>query len=183
MIIKTFNHTNKDVLDKPIREAARAVIIEDKKILLVHLEKTNEYKFPGGGVETNESLIDALKREVLEESGKEVIESSYIGLIDQYYPDLYDLGKVFSMNSHYFFAKISNINSELNLSKSESELGFKPVFIDIDEAINVNQLCLNNDSKYHWTERELYMLKYLKENYNERFWKSQRVWKHWVWTS
>lgn len=169
MLIKTFNYTNQNGLHKPLREATRAVIIEDKKILLVHLAKTDEYKFPGGGVEKNENLTDALKREVLEESGKEVIDSTYIGYIDQYYPDKFDKSKIFSMNSHYFFVKISKNNNELNLSESESELGFKPVFIEIDKAIALNELCLKKGSTNHWTERELYMLKYLKENYNERF--------------
>ncbi len=43
------------------RSAVRAIIIKENKILMVLLEKTNEYKFPGGGVEENETFEDALK--------------------------------------------------------------------------------------------------------------------------
>ena len=36
---------------------------------MAHLEKTNEYKFPGGGKNENETIDEAIKREVLEEVG------------------------------------------------------------------------------------------------------------------
>ena len=50
------------------REAVRAVIIKNNKILMVN-SKNKDYKFPGGGVKKYEEKLDALKREVEEETG------------------------------------------------------------------------------------------------------------------
>ncbi|MDR2535311.1 MAG: hypothetical protein LBD29_04675 [Treponema sp.] len=42
------------------RNAVRAIIINSNKLLMAHLEKTDEYKFPGGGKEENETTEEAL---------------------------------------------------------------------------------------------------------------------------
>ncbi len=52
------------------RLAARAVLRRrDGKYALMYTEKFDLYSLPGGGVEKGEGLIDALKREILEETG------------------------------------------------------------------------------------------------------------------
>ena len=58
-----------------LRNAVRAVIIQGNRILLAHLEKTDEYKFPGGGQKDHETPDEALKREVLEEVGYKIKKS------------------------------------------------------------------------------------------------------------
>ena len=50
------------------REAIRAVILRNNEILLIHTNK-EDYKFPGGGVEGQESHSECLIREVAEETG------------------------------------------------------------------------------------------------------------------
>ncbi len=56
------------------RNSAKAVILKDNKLLAI--EKVDRdgqwYLLPGGGQEFGETLIDALKRECLEEIGAEV---------------------------------------------------------------------------------------------------------------
>lgn len=54
------------------RLSARALIIKEGKILLNEFDHGDYYNLPGGGVELDESLRDAVKREVLEESGLSV---------------------------------------------------------------------------------------------------------------
>ncbi len=49
------------------RTAVRGIIVQKGKLLLV-TNKFGDYKFPGGGVEENESLEDTLSREILEEA-------------------------------------------------------------------------------------------------------------------
>lgn len=58
------------------RDSARAVIFRDEKLSVIYSQKNNFYKIPGGGIETVEDPIDAMIREVKEESGLTVIRES-----------------------------------------------------------------------------------------------------------
>ena len=58
------------------RISAGALIVHDDRILLVRHQKASEYDFwvaPGGGVIGTETLAEAVKREVREETGLEVL--------------------------------------------------------------------------------------------------------------
>lgn len=52
-----------------LRNSARSIIIRDKKVAMIHSLKYDYYKFPGGGIEGNESPIPAMIRETREEAG------------------------------------------------------------------------------------------------------------------
>ncbi|MGE7980679.1 NUDIX domain-containing protein [Psychrobacillus sp. NPDC093200] len=56
------------------RNSAKAIIIDDKRILVIKLHENNEiyYILPGGGQEPGENLHEALKRECREEAGAEI---------------------------------------------------------------------------------------------------------------
>jgi len=59
--------------EKLIIAGVRAVIQDkDKKILLIHRKDTKRWGMPAGSVELGESAMDALKREVKEETGLNV---------------------------------------------------------------------------------------------------------------
>ncbi|MBQ2032672.1 MAG: NUDIX domain-containing protein, partial [Lachnospiraceae bacterium] len=64
--------------DGPVfcRPSARGIIEKDGKFLLMHSRKFGYYKFPGGGIEAGEDPIQALIREVGEETGCVVIPES-----------------------------------------------------------------------------------------------------------
>ena len=67
-----------------------AVIDERARILCVRMNyATHAWTTPGGRVEPGESPLDALKREVLEESGLEVIAEGLVGVYSK--PDKDDL--------------------------------------------------------------------------------------------
>ncbi len=55
-----------------IRVSARGIIIHQNQILLNNFGKGEYYNIPGGGVEPGETIRQAVKREVLEESGLDV---------------------------------------------------------------------------------------------------------------
>jgi 8-oxo-dGTP diphosphatase len=55
-----------------MRRSARALIIKDKKLLLVGNNEVDFFWSPGGGIEESESHHDALKRELQEEVGLEL---------------------------------------------------------------------------------------------------------------
>ncbi|WP_033542748.1 NUDIX domain-containing protein [Planococcus sp. CAU13] len=57
-----------------IRNSAKAIIIEDSKVMLTKNidEEGYFYLFPGGGQDHGEALSDTVRRECIEEVGKEV---------------------------------------------------------------------------------------------------------------
>lgn len=62
---------------KVYRPSVRGIIFtEDGKMALAHSRKRHYYKFPGGGIEAGENHIEALLREVKEETGLSVIPDS-----------------------------------------------------------------------------------------------------------
>lgn len=62
------------------RNRASGLIINDKKILLIHrINKGREYYvFPGGGIEKNESPEQTVAREVMEETGLKLISCKFV---------------------------------------------------------------------------------------------------------
>jgi ADP-ribose pyrophosphatase YjhB (NUDIX family) len=61
------------------------ILNEQRKILLVYHNKLNVWLYPGGHIEENETPEEALKREVLEETGLEI---EIIGEIDENLSDI-----------------------------------------------------------------------------------------------
>jgi ADP-ribose pyrophosphatase YjhB (NUDIX family) len=59
---------------RPVRVSPKAVIVEDGRLLAVHMagSKGEYYMFPGGGHEIGETLEDTLRRECNEEIGCDV---------------------------------------------------------------------------------------------------------------
>lgn len=61
-------------MTKPIRNSAKAVIVQDGRLLVIRVEDQygTAYIFPGGGQEKYEELKDTVLRECLEEIGQAV---------------------------------------------------------------------------------------------------------------
>lgn len=55
------------------RHAVRAVIFRGQELLMIHSTKVGDYKFPGGGVDRDETHEQALIREVKEECGMSLL--------------------------------------------------------------------------------------------------------------
>jgi 8-oxo-dGTP diphosphatase len=65
-----------------------AITDDDGRILCVRMNyATHAWTTPGGRVESGESPFDALKREVLEESGLEVVADKLVGVYSKPYKD------------------------------------------------------------------------------------------------
>ena len=99
------------------RQAVRAIIIKDNKILMVHTNK-GDYKFPGGGIKRMETHEQALRREVTEETGYIVKHmKAQAGIITQRNPNQFDSNGIFQMNSYYYFCDVQNNVTEQHLDK------------------------------------------------------------------
>ena len=117
-----------------VRHSARAIIISDGKIAMIHSQENNYYKFPGGGIKHGESKEDALIRETLEETGLHVIPES-----------IEELGY------------IHRIRKSL---KHEDEC-FIQIFVDPRIAFNENAKICENDAVYGMAYRENLVLQLL----------------------
>ncbi len=62
------------------RIAVYALIFEDEKVLLAHRRDIDWWNLPGGGMEAGETVEEAMRREVLEETGLEVQVGKLIGV-------------------------------------------------------------------------------------------------------
>ncbi|MEK4404708.1 NUDIX domain-containing protein [Sporosarcina sp. FSL K6-6792] len=145
------------------REAIRAVILRNNEILLIHTNK-EDYKFPGGGVEGQESHSECLIREVAEETGYvNCIIKDKLGTVIERKLDEYDNTSVFQMTSHYYLCELKN-NERIAQQLDDYEFAqeFRPEWIHLIEAIEQNEKRINRFEKNTWVKREIFVLKELR---------------------
>ncbi len=71
---------------------------------------------------------------------------------------------VFKMMSHYYQCDVKDNFGMQTLDDYEQELGFKPAWIDIDRAIELNKVLLRSDNAPKWLKREIFVLEYIQQN-------------------
>ena len=149
-----YNHT---------RNIVRGIVYNNNfEIALIKLHTTDIfgerdlYETPGGGVEKGETLVNAFKREILEEVGVTVDNIEEIGRVVDYYNLIYRKN-----NNHFFLAHISGYKQK-RWTKYENTLFEGVVFMSVDEAIEAykktRDLPVNNIVR----QRELPILKIAK---------------------
>ncbi len=118
------------------RNAVRAIILNDNKIAMVKSDKEGYYKFPGGGMEANESQIDTLIRETLEETGLTIIPDTIkeYGYTCEKRKGTYDFNEIFIQNSYYYTADVTDNISEVSLDKYEKVLGYHLEYVPLEIA-------------------------------------------------
>ncbi|MEI5909584.1 NUDIX domain-containing protein [Bacillus spongiae] len=150
-----------------LREAVRGIIISNNRILLVHSNR-GDYKFPGGGVEENESHSAALVREIREETGySNCIVKEKVGMVIERNMDDYENNKLFQMTSHYYLCELTTREKMTQqLDEYESILDFKPRWVSLEEALRQNESLLSQVEKISWLKRETFVLNELNNTRN-----------------
>ncbi len=148
------------------REAVRGIVHQSRRLLMIYSDVQRDYKFPGGGREEGETLEHALCRELREECGAQVdcIESAFGRVIEYDLPieQAYDL---FRMTSYYYLCRIQPQLGKPHLDAYEAALGFRPVWVDVDEAIRANRVVLaaRSTTTDKCTARETFVLEQVRE--------------------
>ncbi len=122
-----------------VRKACRAIIMKDGLIATVYSSKHGYYKFPGGGMETGESMKETLIRETLEETGLRIIPESVreFGYTEEIRRDKYDKA-IFDHYSYYFLADVEESVDDQKLDKYEREEGYRLKWVTVEKAIEAN---------------------------------------------
>lgn len=146
------------------RPSARGIIIKEGKVAMIHSNKYDYYEFPGGGIEADECMEDALIREVLEETGLSVIKNSI-----REYGQVHRISKgikedIFIQDNYYFLCDVKEDMVEQNLDEYEADEGFVLEYLSPQIAINVNKKNVSDDfSRNVMLERDTKVLELLMQ--------------------
>ena len=111
------------------RTSAYGIIKNDGKILLVNTRSSGKWFFPGGEVEIGESLEDAIKREVMEETGIEIKIEKFLTFKESYF--YYDpLDQAFQNYGFFYICKPKtfDLTEENQVEFDEAE---KPEWVEL----------------------------------------------------
>lgn|SRR3989338_1227917 len=141
-IIKNILETSKSNSKQKIKEieelCASAVIFFDDKFLLIYSIKYRQFSLPQGHQNEEEDLIDAVSREIKEETG--FIDFKIIRTITTYNYRFYDKGKIIHKTITCFLVKLRSLKK--NQKRFETHEFYKNYFFTADSAIK----------KLNWSE-------------------------------
>lgn len=143
------------------RQAARGIVLRGDQILLLFTERYNDFSLPGGGVDQDEDLQVALKRELEEETGARDIQvQSHFGFIEEYRPHWKPEYDLMHMTSHFFLCEVALELADVRMERYEIANGMNPVWISVAEALKHNRQVMSNQEKTmgQSIQRETFML-------------------------
>ena len=168
-MIKVFDEKNYDEhWGKYKRDSARAIIFCDKKLAMIKSEKYGEYKFPGGGIDNNETHIETIIRETKEETGLHILPESireYGKTLIIRRDNLNNINEIFEQESFYYLCDVDTECCSLpNLNNGyETEYNYQLVYVSLDNAIDTNKN-LVNIKEIPWVQRDLTVLYELRDS-------------------
>lgn len=116
-----------------IRKASRAIVVnEENNIAILSVRKDSYHKLPGGGLEGNEDIEEALRREVKEEVGTAIEIDKEIGCIIEYRDKINQL-----QISYCYRAKAVGNLGKVDFTEEEINNGFELKWYSIEEAIKI----------------------------------------------
>ncbi len=130
----------KYIEDKPLpkdglyekRSASRAVLFDEKGLIpVLFVSKFSYHKLPGGGVEVGEDRVEALDREIKEETGCIAKIKGEVGEITEYRSE-FNLFQV----SYCYTGKVVKKGTP-EFEQGELDEGFELIWVTLDEAIKL----------------------------------------------
>ena len=146
------------------RNIVRAIVIDEKQnFYFVRAKRNDDFgeatliETSGGGVEADENLEEALKRELKEELGANVEIIDRIGVVDDYY----NLIHRHNINNYYLCKAISFGGKHLTPDEI-NEFHLSTLKLSYDEALREYNRCANTRIGKLIAARELPILKQAK---------------------
>ena len=165
LLLNPENLNAEEIAKLYVRETSRAVIFDANNTLaLLDVTKLHYHKLPGGGAEAGETIIEALKRECLEETGCDIEIVSELGSVTEYRQKLN-----LKQTSHCYIARVVGKKDRLHLEPSEVDEGFELMWVPLDEAIEL--ISQDQPSDYEGTfivKRDLCFLQAAEKMAGER---------------
>lgn len=147
------------------RYTVRCLLLNGSKIGLLHIYgddelfgKRNHLETPGGGIDENETPIEALKREMLEETGYKIKNINYLTTISVTYHLLNrcDISKI-------YYCEIAEDTHNINLLDYEKTIFDSFDFYELDDIENIYKKYSQEGVNKIIFERDLYAIKKLKK--------------------
>ena len=147
-----------------IRNSARCINIKNGLVAMVHSIKYDYYKFPGGGIEKDESKVDAMIRETKEEAGAVVIPESVkeYGYVHRIQKSDHDDADYFVQDNYYFLCDVEETFCSQSLDDYEADEKFTLEYVEPEKAIFVNRNANHGSTDQTMLEREAKVLEFLK---------------------
>ena len=152
-----------------VRHSARCINIKNGLVAMVHSIKYDYYKFPGGGIEEDESKENAMIRETREEAGLVVISESVkeYGYVHRIQKSSHDDADYFVQNNYYYICDVEESIQAQALDEYEADEQFTLEYVEPDRAIFVNRNVIHGPNGQAMRnvelEREARVLELLKE--------------------
>jgi 8-oxo-dGTP diphosphatase len=143
------------------RNRATGIVLNDKKeIILMNLTNMYFHMLPGGGVDSNESMEEALYRELKEETGANVEIISELGIVVENLEQ-----RKMKQITYFYLTKIVGEIQEPNFMPDELEQGYQVEWYSIDAAIKIIEA--ENEYEEYIKQRELEAIKEAKKYLEE----------------
>lgn len=155
----------KPIKDDKIRFNVRCVLKNDSgEICIIKSEKYGYMQIPGGGIDDEETITDALRREVQEETGFSIMGIKPIGYVVEKREDIqnhHDWNKAIS----YVFSASLGKEVGTNYTEDENADDFRPIWMTLDQFISEKEELKNKESSYSGRfsdKRDLEIAKFFK---------------------
>ncbi|MDD3477786.1 MAG: NUDIX domain-containing protein [Candidatus Izemoplasmatales bacterium] len=148
------------------REVVRAVIMRGSEMLLMFSSRDQMFGTPGGGIGFNESKLDALYRETLEEVGAAKVKIlEHLGFTEEIRESRSQMRPMKILTDYYHIEVPEFV--ENSLEEHEEEMGLVPMWVNLDVAIETNKKVLANlhEDKLSFYTTQTQMLQYFKDRF------------------
>lgn len=148
-----------------VRNSARSIILRGGKVAMIFSLKQDYYKFPGGGIEADETPVEAMIRETREEAGLVVRPETVreYGLVHRIQRGGVDPNECFIQDNFYYICEAEEEIHPLQMEDYEQAAGFTLEFVDVRHAIRTNRESALENRYHTMLHREARVLEMLIE--------------------